>query len=165
MPTRLLAFVRRCETALAVALLAGVVIVVFAGTVFRYAGTPQIWTEELAQVLFVWLAMLASDFTLQRAGHFRIDLLTLLLPRPLQRALDVLIHLMIAALLAALVWYGLDMVAVAHPRPLPMLGVPSSLAAASLPVAYLLMLVTTIEHILAGDATHGAPTAPARDVI
>lgn len=150
---------------MAAALLAAVVAVVFGGALARFAGTPQIWTEELAQVLFVWLAMLAADYTLQRAGHFRIDLLTRLLPVPLQRALDILIQLMVAALLATLVWHGRGLLSVAHPRPLPMLGLPSSVAVAALPVAYLLMLVTTIEHLVDRVAGRHHADAPARDLM
>lgn len=165
MLARALAAIRRFEIALAVLLLAALVVVVFGGTVFRYAGAPQIWTEELAQALFAWLAMLAADITLQRAGHFRIDLATKWLPEPAQRGLDVLIHLMIAALLASLVWHGGALLAVAHPRPMPMLDVPSSLAAAALPVAFALMLVTTFEHALARIKGRKEDVAEARDVM
>jgi TRAP-type C4-dicarboxylate transport system permease small subunit len=40
------------------------------------------------------------------------------------------------------------LVRLSDPRPLPMTGVPSSFAAAALPVAYGLMFVTVIEQIL-----------------
>ena len=144
----LIRWVRRIEASAAVGLLGTIVIVVFAGTVMRYLGAPLIWTEELAQALFVWLAMLAADLTLQRAGHFRIDLLPGLLPRKLQTVLDITIKLMIAALLMFLVYRGIDLIRVSHPRPLPMLDVPSSLAAAALPVGFVLMLLTTAEQVV-----------------
>lgn len=140
--------IRRIEMALAVVLLAAIVFVVFFGTVMRYFSVPQIWTEELSQALFVWLALIGADITLQRAGHFRIDLLTAVLPDAVQLVLDIVIKIMIAALLASLVWYGLELLKVAHPRPLPILDIPSSFAAAALPVAYALMLLTTIEQII-----------------
>jgi TRAP-type transport system small permease protein len=154
-----IAWIRRAEAAVAVGLLGVIVGVVFLGTVMRYLGAPLIWSEELAQALFVWLALLAADLTLQHAGHFRIDMLINFLPPALQTALDILIKLMIVALLAALAYYGLHLIRVSHPRPLPMLDVPSSLATAALPVAFVLMLITTIEQIvrrLRGE--HDTPT-------
>ncbi|GAB4191114.1 MAG: TRAP transporter small permease [Thalassobaculales bacterium] len=141
-----LRILRRAEMALAIALLAVLSGVVFLGTVGRYAGVPVIWADEVAQAVFVWLALLAGDLTLQRAGHFRIDALSQLLPQPLRRALDLAINLMVAALLLLIVVYGWAYVEISHLRPLPMLQVPSSLATAALPVGCALMLVTLAEQ-------------------
>jgi TRAP-type transport system small permease protein len=143
-----LSCLRRAEMMAAVALLAAIVVVVLAGTIGRYAGYPVVWSDEVAQALFVWLALLAADLTLQRAGHFRIDLLIGLLPPKARFLLELAIKLIIATLLMLLVYYGLALVRLSNPRPLPMTGVPSSYAAAALPVAYALMFVTVVEQIL-----------------
>lgn len=132
----------------AVALLGAIVAVVLAGTIGRYLGRPVLWSDEVAQALFVWLALLAADLTLQRAGHFRIDVLAGLLPAKARFLLELAIKLTIAALLLLLVYYGLLFMRVSHPRPLPMTGVPSSFAAAALPVAYGLMIITVVEQTL-----------------
>ena len=160
----LLVMLRRVEMAAAVALLGAIVAVVLAGTFGRYLGRPVLWSDEVAQALFVWLAMLAADLTLQRAGHFRIDVLTALLPATPRFLLELAIKLIIAMLLVFLVYYGLALVRLSDPRPLPMTGVPSSYAAAALPVAYALMIVTVIEQIL--RHLRGLPEAHAeRDVM
>lgn len=162
---RLLVLLRRAEMAAAMALLAAIVVVVLAGTFGRYLGRPVIWSDEVAQALFVWLALLAADLTLQRAGHFRIDLLAGLLPPTPRFLLELAIKLTIAALLVLLVYYGLLLVKVSHPRPLPMTGVPSSFAAAALPAAYALMMITVVEQIL--RHLRGAPESvhSGRDVM
>ena len=146
--TRGLALLRRAEMIAAIALLGIVVAVVLAGTVGRYSGNPVVWSDEVAQALFVWLAMLAADLTLQRAGHFRIDFLVKLLPRTPRFLLDLAIKLTVAVLLVALVYYGSLLTRLSDFRPLPMTGVPSSWAVAALPIAYALMIVTVIEHIV-----------------
>ncbi|MEQ8814276.1 MAG: TRAP transporter small permease [Thalassobaculum sp.] len=160
-----LVLLRRAEMAAAVALLGVIVAVVLAGTVGRYTGHPVVWSDEVAQALFVWLAMLAADLTLQRAGHFRIDFLVRLLPRTAWFLLDLAIKLTIAVLLVALVYYGSLLVRLSDFRPLPMTGVPSSWAVAALPVAYALMIVTVVEQIL--RHLRGLPDsdAEARDVM
>jgi len=155
---------RRVEMAAAVALLGAIVAVVLAGTFGRYLGRPVLWSDEVAQALFVWLAMLAADLTLQRAGHFRIDVLLGLLPATPRFLLELAIKLIIAVLLVCLVYYGMALVRLSDPRPLPMTGVPSSYAAAALPVAYALMIITVIEQIL--RHLRGLPEAHAeRDVM
>jgi len=143
-----LVYLRRTEMYAAVALLAVIVAVVLAGTVGRYAGYPLVWSDEVAQALFVWLAMLAADLTLQRAGHFRIDVLVSLLPSTVRFLLELAIKITIAVLLILLVYYGMLLTKLSDPRPLPMTGVPSSFAAAALPVAYALMIITVTEQII-----------------
>ncbi|MGF1593418.1 MAG: TRAP transporter small permease [Kiloniellaceae bacterium] len=172
----MLAFLRRAEMFAAVSLLGAIVAVVLAGTFGRYAGYPVVWSDEVAQALFVWLAMLAADLTLQRSGHFRIDVLLGLLPPTPRFLIELAIKLTIAVLLVLLVYYGMALVRLSNPRPLPMTGVPSSFAAAALPVAYGLMIITVIEQIVghlrgprggetAGEDTAGEDTAARREAM
>src|ERR1700755_305516 len=49
------------------------VVILFAGVVARY-GLPQplIWSDELASMLFLWLAMLGAAVAFRRAEHMRM---------------------------------------------------------------------------------------------
>lgn len=160
-----LALLRRVEMYTAIALLALIVAVVLAGTIGRYGGYPVIWSDEVAQALFIWLAMLAADLTLQRSGHFRISILADMLPDTPRFLLTLTIKLIIAVMLVMLVYYGTVLAKVFHPRPLPMTGVPSSFAGAALPVAYGLMLITAIEQIVDHCRNKGAIEPAALDVM
>jgi len=160
-----LRIVRQVELAAALAGLASVVLVVLAGTAGRYLGHPLVWSDEVAQALFIWLAMLSADLTLQRGGHFRIDLLYSFLPRPAILGLELAIKLTILGLLVVLAYYGLALMRLSHPRPLPMTGVPSSYAAAALPVAYALMAITALEQFIQPVRSRTAGPAEAGDVM
>ena len=47
--------------------------ILFVGVIFRYAlDNPLVWTDELASILFLWLAMLGSVIALQRSEHMRL---------------------------------------------------------------------------------------------
>ena len=164
MLTKSLAVLRQAERAFAIALLAAIVAIVIIGTVFRFAGSAAIWTEEAAQASFVWLSLIAADMTLQRHGHFRLDMLTALLPKKARLALDIVIHLVIAALLAFLIFYAWNLVQISNLRPLPIIGVPSSFATAALPVGFALMLITLIEQIFVALSGREAKTE-VRDVV
>ena len=49
------------------------VVVLFAGVLARYVfQAPLIWSDELASILFLWLAMLGSVIALQRHEHMRL---------------------------------------------------------------------------------------------
>jgi TRAP-type transport system small permease protein len=159
-----LAALRQAERAVAIALLAAIVVVVIIGTIFRFAGAPAIWTEEAAQACFVWLSLVAADMTLQRHGHFRLDMLVGLLPKKARLALDIVIHLVIGALLAFLIFYAWKFVQISNLRPLPIIGVPSSFATAALPVGFALMMITLIEQIFVALSGREAKTE-VRDVV
>jgi tripartite ATP-independent transporter DctM subunit len=47
--------------------------ILFAGVVSRYAfNSPLMWTDELANFLFLWLAMLGAVVAFRRDGHMRL---------------------------------------------------------------------------------------------
>src|SRR3569833_2974157 len=47
------------------------IIILFAGVVARYAlHQPLIWSDELASILFLWLAMLGAAVAFRRADRF-----------------------------------------------------------------------------------------------
>ena len=49
------------------------IVMLFAGVVARYGlHSPLIWSDELASILFLWLAMLGAVIALRRAEHMRM---------------------------------------------------------------------------------------------
>src|SRR4051794_41815726 len=60
-----------------VAVLTGVeVIILFAGVVSRYVfHSPLTWSDELASILFLWLAMLGAVVAYRRVEHMRMSAL------------------------------------------------------------------------------------------
>jgi TRAP-type C4-dicarboxylate transport system permease small subunit len=139
---------RRAERAAAGVLLVVIVALVVAASGARYAGAPILWALEVTQALFVWLCVLAADLTLQRLGHFSVDVVAKLLPRRARRALEIFNLLLVGASLSVLMFYGVRFASFTGMRPLPMTGVTSALATAALPAGFALMLITLAEHLV-----------------
>src|SRR5256714_12217466 len=54
-------------------LVAAEIVILFAGVVARYGlHRPLIWSDELASILFLWLAMLGAAVAFRRAEHMRM---------------------------------------------------------------------------------------------
>src|ERR1700746_2991530 len=54
-------------------LVAAEVVVLLMGVISRYVlQTPLVWSDELASILFLWLAMLGSIVALRRGEHMRM---------------------------------------------------------------------------------------------
>ncbi len=47
--------------------------ILFSGVVGRYVlNSPLVWSDELASILFLWLAMIGSVIALKRGEHMRM---------------------------------------------------------------------------------------------
>jgi TRAP-type C4-dicarboxylate transport system permease small subunit len=54
------------------------IVILFAGVVARYGlHRPLIWSDELASILFLWLAMLGSAVAFRRAEHMRMTAISI----------------------------------------------------------------------------------------
>jgi len=90
-------------------LMAAIATVVFLQVFTRYVlAYPWGWPEELARILFVWVALLGAVLALRRAGHFSIDALSGALPVPLRRRLAVAMRLSLLAFLLLVAYLGLQ---------------------------------------------------------
>ena len=65
------------------------IVILFVGIVARYAfHNPLIWSDELASMLFLWLAMLGGALALRRNEHMRMTALVTRAPAHLRAFFD-----------------------------------------------------------------------------
>ncbi|AKK11337.1 TRAP transporter small permease [Corynebacterium uterequi] len=68
---------------------------------------PSTWSEELAKLLFVWLAFLGSALLFGERGHIAVDFLARRLPVVGQRVAQCFVQLMVLLFaLVGMVWGG-----------------------------------------------------------
>jgi TRAP-type C4-dicarboxylate transport system permease small subunit len=133
------------------------IVVLLAGIVGRYSGQPIVWSDELAGILFLWLAMLGSVIAFQRGEHMRMTAIVGMLKPRARAFLDVVA---VAAALAFLVLvmhpayeFAVDEVYVTTPA----LGIANSWRAAALPVGIGLMLLVALLRLASvSDLRHVA---------
>lgn len=124
------------------------VVVLLMGVTSRYLlHKPLVWSDELASMLFLWLAMLGSIVAFQRGEHMRMTAIVGKLA-PSRRAL-----LDLVAIAAALAFLSF----VVHPAyefaqdeafvTTPAMGIPNSWRAAALPIGLGLMLLVGLINI------------------
>jgi len=96
---------------LLIALLAAMVVVVFANVCMRYLlGASVIWSEEVSRHLMIWLTFVGSGMALRNGAQIGIDTLQDALPAPAARALRLLLVAGMLLLFVLLAWYGIDYV-------------------------------------------------------
>ena len=130
-------------------LVAAEVVVLFAGVVARYGfRSPLIWSDELASILFLWLAMLGATVAFRRGEHMRMTALVARL-KPSHRAfLDLVATVAALAFLVLIIdpaWqYAYEESFITTPA----LQISNSFRAAALPVGIGLMAIFAVLRLL-----------------
>lgn len=133
---------RRIELACAAALLVAVVILVGVAAAARALGSPIIWSIEVAQLLFLWLCIIAIDLALQDDRHFGIGLVIDNLPPVARKGLQIINLVVLIGLLAYLLQFAWKNMILMHPRLDGALQTPGSYFHASMVVGIVLLLRT-----------------------
>src|SRR5450631_3079002 len=129
------------------------IVILFAGVVARYGlHRPLIWSDELASILFLWLAMLGAAVAFRRSEHMRMTAMVAR-ARPRMRAyLDVVATCAALAFLLLIVWPAYDYAYEESFITTPALQIPNVWRAAALPVGVCLMaLFAFLRLARAGD--------------
>ncbi len=123
--------------------------VLLAGVISRYVlHEPLIWSDELAGILFVWLAMLGSVVAFRRAEHMRMTALVAM-TGPRGRAFLETFALVAGLLFVVLVLEpAYEFAAEEAFVTTPALGLSNTWRAAALPVGFALMLVIAVIRLL-----------------
>jgi tripartite ATP-independent transporter DctM subunit len=116
------------------------IVILFAGVISRYVlHQPLIWSDELASILFLWLAMLGAAVAFRRAEHMRMTAIVAN-ARPAMRAyLDVVATCAALAFLLLILWPAYDYAYEESYITTPALQIPNIWRAAALPVGTCLM--------------------------
>jgi len=123
-------------------------VILFAGVVSRYwVHRPLTWTDELASILFLWLAMLGSVLAYQRSEHMRMSALVNGAAPRAKALLEALALVTGLAFLALVLWpaieYAVDEILIVTPA----LEIQNIWRAAALPVGISLMLLLGLLRI------------------
>jgi tripartite ATP-independent transporter DctM subunit len=129
----------------AAALLAAEIAILLGGVVARYVfDRPLVWSDELASILFLWLAMLGAVIAFRRDEHMRMTACVELSPRPARAMLDSFATSAALAFLLLVAWpacqYALEQI----PITTPALQITDAWRAAALPTGISLMALFAV---------------------
>jgi tripartite ATP-independent transporter DctM subunit len=131
----------RCVEIPAALLVLAEICVLLAGVTSRYAlHRPLVWSDELASMLFVWLAMLGAVIALRRGEHMRMTALVGKASPQMRAFLDVVAIAAPLAFLLLIVGPAIDFAQDQGIITTPALGISDTWRAAALPVGSALML-------------------------
>jgi tripartite ATP-independent transporter DctM subunit len=117
--------------------------VLSAGVVSRYVfRSPLTWSDELASILFLWLAMLGAVIALRRGEHMRLTAIVNRLPQRWRGLADTVAALVVMTFMLLVIRPSLDDVAQEWAILTPGLEIHNSFRTAAIATGALLMLVS-----------------------
>jgi tripartite ATP-independent transporter DctM subunit len=125
------------------------IVVLFAGVVSRYVlHSPLIWSDELASILFLWLAMLGAVVAFHRGEHMRMTALVARASPPTRAFLDVFATSAALAFLLLIAWPAYEYAYEDRSITTPALQLANIWRAAALPVGFALMALFAVLRLL-----------------
>lgn len=122
-------------------------------------GTPSTTTDEIARILFMWIAFMGAAYTLGQKRHLAIDVISLWLEGKRLRNVRILVLIIIAAFVTVVMVYGgwqLMTKTLATGQMTPALRVPMGYVYGAIPFSGLMMLFYCVALI----AEHLDPNTP-----
>jgi tripartite ATP-independent transporter DctM subunit len=127
---------------LAATLVAAEIVILFSGVVARYVlNHPLIWSDELASILFLWLAMLGAVIAFRRDEHMRMTAAVGSLPAPTRATFDLFATCAALAFLLLIAWPAYEYAQEETFITTPALGLNNAWRAAALPSGIALMAI------------------------
>jgi len=125
---------------LAATLVALEIAILFGGVLARYVfNHPLVWSDELASILFLWLAMLGAVIAFRRDEHMRMTAAVGSLPAPTRATFDLLATCAALAFLLLIAWPAYEYAQEETFITTPALGLNNAWRAAALPSGIVLM--------------------------
>ncbi len=125
---KILNWIENAVVGFSIAGLMFMVIIVFYQVVARYFfNRPPKWTEEIALVTMIWIAMLGAGIGLKNDIHMRVEVFLSVFPIKLQRIVEIAIMLLIGYFGIQMTRYTITMVQ----------RLPNRLAATGISVAWM----------------------------
>jgi len=126
------------------------IVVTLAQVIFRYViAAPLPWSEELARYCFVWIVFLGGAIGLSRGIHLGVDLFVNMLPVPMQRGLDALTSVLIAAFAATVIYASYPVLNMNMFQRSPALGLQMTWIYAAIPISMALIFLICSERVAA----------------
>ncbi len=132
---------------LSAVLVVALAVVVFFQVFNRFVlKAPLAWSEDLAMLLFQWVAFLGAAIGVKRLRHFGIELVVKALPGKLRHGIELLVPLIMAVVAVTMITEGWKLLALNRARIYSTMNLSYTWAFLPIPLSGLLILLYLIQH-------------------
>lgn len=150
---KMLSFLGNLDIVVAAAVLAILVVLTFLGVIWRYVlSAPFTWLEEVQMACMVWIVFAAGGAAFRTGNHVAIEMVVDLMPKKLQKIVEILISVVVVAVIGYLFWQSIGFIQmfIKSGRSTSMLKIPYWLIYGIAPVSFILMIISYFYSVLTG---------------
>lgn len=150
---KLLSFLGNLDIVVAAAVLAILVVLTFLGVIWRYVlSAPFTWLEEVQMACMVWIVFAAGGAAFRTGNHVAIEMVVDLMPKKLQKIVEILISVVVVAVIGYLFWQSIGFIQmfIKSGRSTSMLKIPYWLIYGIAPISFILMIISYFYSVLTG---------------
>ena len=145
---RMSAVINRCAEVVVCVIISAMAVVVLIEVIFRYVLLfPLFWTEEFARYCLVWSSLLAAGIALRRGQHIAVVFVAERLPKRIRMAVALWGDILVAAMLAVILWGGIYLVILTRHQLSPAMRLSMSLPYMAIPTGSAIMLFHVLTSI------------------
>lgn len=105
---KVLSFLGNLDILVAAVVLAVLVVLTFLGVIWRYVlSAPFTWLEEVQMACMVWIVFAAGGSAFRTGNHVAIEMVVDLMPKKLQRIVEILISIVVVVVIGYLFYQSL----------------------------------------------------------
>lgn len=109
--SKLRAVLGNLDTIVASVVLALLIILTFAGVIFRYVlGAPFTWLEEVQTSCMVWIVFAAAGAAFRAGNQVAIEMIVDLMPKKMQKIAEIFISVVVVVVLAYLFYQSIGFI-------------------------------------------------------
>lgn len=134
--------------AVIVFMLLAMVAVTGAQVVCRLVNHALAWSEELTRYLLIWSSMLGAGCVYKHGGHISIEVLQNAMPKPVRKAMKIIVQVLCMILFAMIVVYGVQYFQRQGTQISAAMKVPMRLVYLAIPIGCGTMFVHALDQFL-----------------
>lgn len=134
----------RIETAIVAAGFFAIVALTFSNAVLRAFNQPIVAADDICTLLFAWVSFMGADVAMRANRLVGMDLVTMHLSAKLQKALQLIVYVVMIATISLLIVKGVELAQMNWARFFNTLPISYGWATLSLPVCGAQMLLTIV---------------------
>lgn len=138
----------RAEDIISKFLLAAITVLVFIAAVSRTIGYPVVWSDDMAQLLFVWLCVFGATRAMRLKTHMSVDYMVKFMPRTPRWLLELFNAAIILGFLLTLAISGYKLTVLNWERIYGDSGFSYAWVTIAIPVGSFLMSLEIIIHVV-----------------
>lgn len=136
------------EFAIAFALLAIIVVLVFCAAIMRFFDYPLIWSVDMAQLLFIWLCFVGATRAMRLKAHLGVDLLVRNVPLKLRRIVETAVSILVLGFLLILTYEGYKLTMLNIEREFGDSGISYAFVTVAVPIGSIMLAIALLYNLV-----------------